>query len=198
MDGASFDRLSRIVHRLGHSATRRQTLRTLAGGGLAGLFTRLGTGDARAACARPGRPCSGGRECCQGFRCRNGRCRVRNDGGGGGGGCGGTTCRSGWTCCKISGFSQCIDPDYLHCCRSTICQKGADCCGAGCCSLGWKCCDNGRCCPDGWRCGKTGCHASRTAGISAESAESIPFAEPVKSDEQRWIEQGWMTPAGTE
>jgi hypothetical protein len=28
-----------------------------------------------------------------------------------------------------------------------------------------------------------------------ESAESIPFAEPVKSDEQRWIEQGWMTAA---
>jgi len=34
--------------------------------------------------------------------------------------------------------------------------------------------------------------------ISAESAKSVPFAEPVKSDEQRWIELGWMTAPGTE
>jgi hypothetical protein len=77
MDGASFDRLSRIVHRLRHQATRRQALRTLAVGGLAGLVTRLGTEDANAACTRPGRRCSGGRECCQGLTCRNGRCRAQ-------------------------------------------------------------------------------------------------------------------------
>jgi hypothetical protein len=233
MDGASFDRLSRTVHRLRHQATRRQALRTLAVGGLAGLVTRLGTEDANAACTERRRRCSrdgeccgypnrdivcdalpgacdrnGDRccgrsdascssqcDCCRGLTCSGGRCRAS---GGDGGDCGDTTCPRDRSCCNVSGFSQCIDLDYLHCCRSTICQKGADCCGAGCCSSGWKCCDNGRCCPDGWRCGKTACHASRTAGISAESAESIPFAEPVKSDEQRWIEQGWITAAETE
>jgi hypothetical protein len=197
MDGASFDQLSRIVHQLGHNATRRQALRTLAGGGLAGLFTRLGTGDAWAACARPGGRCSGGRKCCQGLTCRGGRCGLGNDGGGGGG-CGGTTCQRNWTCCTISGVSRCIDRNSLQCCRSAICQKGGDCCGSSCCSQGSKCCGDGRCCPDGWRCGNTACIASRTAGISAESAQNVPFAEPVKGDEQRWIERGWMTAGGTE
>ncbi len=199
MDGASLDRLSRIVHHLGHHATRRKALRSLAGGGLAGFLARLGTEDARGACTRLRRPCSRPGECCPGLTCRNGRCRVRNDGGGGGNGsCGGTTCPSGQSCCNVSGFSQCIDRDYLKCCRSSICSKGEDCCGVGsCCAKGWKCCGDGRCCPDGWRCGPTACHTSRAAGISAESAESIPFAEPVDSDEQSWIERGWMTSAGT-
>ena len=233
MDGASFDRLSRTVHRLRHHATRRQALRTLAAGGLAGLLTRLETDDAGAACTQRRRRCSRNGECCgypnrdvvcdalpracnrsgdrccgrsdasctshcdccKGLACGGGRCRVSSDGGGD---CGGTTCRSGWSCCTISGYSQCIDRDKLLCCRSSICEKGGDCCGDGCCSKGWKCCGDGRCCPKDWRCGRTACLASQTADISAESAESIPFAKPVKSDEQRWIELGWMTAAGTE
>jgi hypothetical protein len=193
MDGASFDRLSRIVHRLSHRTTRRQALRTLAVGGVAGLLTNLETDDAKAACTRFWGRCSRDGECCQRMRCRSGRCRPRNDGGGGGEGCGGTTCRSGWSCCRISGVSRCIDRDRLICCRSSICERGGDCCDSTCCSKGWKCCGDGRCCPDGWRCGRTACFASQTADISAESAKSVPFAEPVKSDERRWIELGWMT-----
>jgi hypothetical protein len=197
MDGASFDRLSRIVHRLRHHTTRREALRTLAVGGLAGLLTRLETEDARAACKRLWGHCSRDGECCQRLRCRGGRCLPRNGGGGDGENCGGRTCERDWSCCRISGVSRCIDRDQLRCCRSSICQKGGDCCGDGCCSKGWKCC-GGRCCPDGWRCGRIACIASRTADISAESAKSVPFAEPVKSDERRWIELGWMTAAGTE
>ncbi|MCC2662792.1 MAG: hypothetical protein K0S35_714, partial [Geminicoccaceae bacterium] len=58
-------------------------------------------------------------------------------------------------------------------------------------------------CPDGWTCGNTACFDSQNfdsqnADVSAESAESTPFAEPVKSDEQRWIERGWMTAPKTE
>ena len=198
MDGASFDRLSRIVYRLGHRTTRRQALRTLGVGGLAGLLTRLGTDDARAACTRFWGRCSRDRECCQRMRCRKGRCRPRNDGGGGGDVCGGKTCQSGLSCCTISGYSNCIDRDQLLCCRSSICQKGGDCCDDGCCSEGWKCCGDGHCCPKGWRCGKKACFDAQTADISAESIKSVPFAEPVKSDEGTWIKKGWMSTPGTE
>ena len=82
MDGASFDRLSRIVHRLSHRTTRRQALRALAVGGVAGLLTRLETDDARAGCKRYWHRCSRDGECCGRFQCRNGRCRPRNGGGG--------------------------------------------------------------------------------------------------------------------
>jgi hypothetical protein len=198
MDEASFDRLSRTVHRLRRHTTRREALRTLAVGGVAGLLTRLETDDARAACTRFWGRCSRDGQCCKRMRCRRGRCRPRNDGGGGGESCGGTTCRSGLSCCTVSGFDQCIDRDRLICCRSSICERGGDCCGSTCCSKGWKCCGDGRCCPKDWRCGNTACVASQTADVSAESAESIPFDEPVKSDEQRWIDLGWMTATGTE
>jgi hypothetical protein len=225
MDGASFDRLSRIVHRLRHHTTRRQALRTLAVGGVAGLLARLEAEDARAACtarrhrcsrdgeccgrdvvcdALPGAcdrsgdrccgrsdaTCSSKCDCCKGLTCSGGRCRTSSDGGGD---CGGTTCSDGLSCCTISGFHQCIDRDYLRCCGSIFCPRSGECCGDGCCSSDQKCCSNGRCCPKGWRCGKTACFTSLTADISAESAQSVPFAEPVKSDEQRWIELGWMT-----
>ena len=196
MDGASFDRLSRIVHRLSRHSTRRQALRTLAVGGVGGLLTRLETDDAKAACRRLWGRCSRDGECCRRLRCRSGRCLPRNDGGGGG--CGGTTCRGDSTCCTISGFSQCIDPDILRCCSSSICERGGDCCGNSCCSKGWKCCGDGRCCPKDWRCGRTACLAAQTADISAESAESIPFAEPEKGDERQWIERGWMTAPAAE
>ncbi|MCD6056961.1 MAG: hypothetical protein K0Q89_491 [Thermomicrobiales bacterium] len=203
MDGASFDRLSRTVHRLRHHTTRREALRIVAVGGLAGLLTRLEADDVAARCKRLGRRCKRSRECCKRLRCRRRRCRPRRDGGGGGDGCGGTTCRNDWSCCTISGTSRCIDRDYLICCGSSICERGGDCCGAGCCSKGWKCCGDGRCCPDGWTCGNTACFDSQNfdsqnADVSAESAESTPFAEPVKSDEQRWIERGWMTAPKTE
>jgi hypothetical protein len=198
MDGASFDRLTRTVHRLRHQATRRQALRILAVGGLAGLLTRLETDDAKAACTRLLRPCSRRGECCRGLTCRRGRCRPRNDGGGGGDDCGGKTCSRDLSCCNIKGFHQCIDRDYLRCCRSGICERDGDCCGDGCCSSGQKCCGDGRCCPKDWRCGRTACLASQTADISAESGKSIPFAEPVRGDEHRWIDLGWMTAPGTE
>ena len=232
MDGASFDRLSRIVHRLRHHATRRQALRTLAAGGLASLLTRLGRGEIGAACTQrrrrctrnrdccgypdrdvvcdalpsacdrsgdrccgqPDASCSGKCDCCQGLTCSGGRCRVGSDGDA----CGNTTCPSGQRCCSISGFPQCIDPDFLHCCQSAICSKGSDCCGKGCCSPDQKCCGKGRCCPKEWRCGTIACYTTQTAAIAGASAESIPFAEPVPSDEQHWIERGWMTVAGTE
>jgi hypothetical protein len=205
MDGASFDRLSRIVHRLSHQQTRREALRTLAVGGLAALLTRLETDDAKAACKWYWGRCSRDGECCRRLQCRNGRCFPRNGGGGGGGGgggdgrhCGGEQCRNDWSCCTISGTSRCIDRDHLICCRSSICERGGDCCDSTCCSKGWKCCGNGRCCPNGWHCGNTACFDSRTGDFSAESAESVPFAKPVKSDEQGWIKKGWMTAAGTE
>jgi hypothetical protein len=227
MDGASFDQLSRVVHRLRHHATRRQALRTLAVGGLAGLLTHLGTEEAGAACTQRRRQCSRNRDCCgypdgevvcdalpsscdrngdrccgqsnascsskcdccQGLTCSGGRCRLGNDGGA----CGNTTCPSGQNCCAISGFPQCIDPDFLHCCPSAICSKGWDCCGKSCCDPTQKCCGKGRCCPKGWRCGKIACYTSRSATIAEASAESIPFSEPVPGDEQHWIEQGWLT-----
>ena len=198
MDGASFDRLSRIVHRLSHQETRREALRTLAVGGLAALLTHLETDDAQAACKQLWRRCSRDGECCRRLRCRRGRCLPRYRSGGGDGECGGQTCEGDWSCCRISGVSRCIDRDRLICCRSSICERGGDCCDNSCCSKGWKCCGDGRCCPKDWRCGNTACLASQTADFSAESAESIPFAKPVKSDEQGWIKKGWMTTPGTD
>jgi hypothetical protein len=220
MDGASFDRLSRIVHRLGHHAPRRQALHALAVGGFAGLLTRLGTEDAGAACTARRHRCSHDRECCghsdgdvvcdapssacdrnghrccgrsgascltpcdccRGLLCGGGSCRASSDGGQD---CGGSPCPSGSTCCTVKGVQRCIDRDLFRCCRSGVCERGGECCGDGCCSSGDKCCGHGRCCPKNWRCGKTACLASRTADISAESAKSIPFTEPVKGDGQR-------------
>ena len=49
MDGASFDRLSLLVHRLGDRATRRHALRTLAVSGITAALTQLRTQGAAAA-----------------------------------------------------------------------------------------------------------------------------------------------------
>ena len=234
MDGEAFDRLSMVVHRLRDQATRREAVRTLAAGGIAGLLAGLAAKDASAACVSRRQRCARDRECCgnpdrnivcdplpsscdrsgerccgrhdarcssrcdccQGFTCSSsGRCQSSDDGGES---CGGAICERDWTCCRIGGVSRCIDPDNLRCCRSSICERGGDCCGSSCCSSGWKCCGDGHCCPKDWRCGRTGCDAPRTAGISAESAETVPFADPVKGDERKWIEKGWMTAARTE
>lgn len=176
MDGAAFDRLSVVVHRLRDAATRRQALRMLAAGGIAGLLAHFGAGAAGAACVERRRSCSRDRDCCgsqdgdvvcdqlPGASDRNGdRCCGRND----------ARCASPCDCC--AGFTC----DAGGRCRSgsesggqcglTVCQPGWRCCqfdvSAGCydpdylhcctkglCSNGWDCCGSAQCCSSGWKC----------------------------------------------
>lgn len=77
MDDRRFDALSRAIS---HSASRRATLRLLAGGALISLLARL-TPDATAAqeataCRPLGKKCQKGDKCCGGGRCKGGRCKC--------------------------------------------------------------------------------------------------------------------------
>jgi hypothetical protein len=211
MDGASFDRLSVIVHRLRDQSTRRGALRLLLGGSLATAGTLVGAEtEAKKKkkhknCRGYGGRCNGNKNCCNG-RCINGFCFPRGGGGGGGGGknCGGQRCPNGWRCCRQSGIDICVPNNYPTCCNGNGYNDGYRCCGGNggacpsgwrccggfnqCCQPGWKCCGNGRCCPDGWYCGDIACYANQDAEASVESTSSVPFADPTTIDDGDWID----------
>ena len=110
MDGASFDRLSRVVYHLRYPATRRRALRTLAIGGVAGLLARFGTEEARAACTERRRRCSRNGECC-GYPDRNVVCDALP----------GACDRSGDRCC---GRTDASCSSKCDCCRGLSCLGG--------------------------------------------------------------------------
>ena len=81
MDAGKFEELSR---RLGTAASRRATLRVLAGAVAAPVLARWGAEEAAAglpivSCKPPGKKCDTNRKCCSG-RCRRGHCGCSKKG----------------------------------------------------------------------------------------------------------------------
>jgi len=73
MDPHPFDDLTRA---LATTASRRQFLKTLAGGAAGGLLAFLSIGEAAAdPCKRNGKPCKKHSQCCSG-NCANGTCAA--------------------------------------------------------------------------------------------------------------------------
>ena len=209
MDGESFDRLSVVVHRLHNKATRRRALGLLLTGSVGAVSGMLADdADARDRCRSLGGRCSSNRDCCS-STCRHGRCWY--DGSGDGGRrtrCGGRRCQSGWRCCRSNGVSVCVPRNYPVCCGNQSFVDGYTCCGGSggacsggiesctgefgvCCPQGWKHCRSGffkgRCIPKDWSCNDLS-HSSNADGISAESAESVPTADPVAIPDDAWID----------
>ena len=212
MDGESFDRLSVVVHRLRDKATRRGALGLLLGGSVAAASGLLAD-DADAKknnknkkngnCRGYGATCRSNKDCCY-SKCRSGRCWY--DGGGGNGQhCGGKNCPSGWGCCNTSGISVCVPNNYPTCCGNQSFANGYSCCGGYggaclggidsctgqfgvCCQPGWKHCNNGytsTCIPHDWDCNM---FFNQVAGVTTESAQPIPTADPVAIAAEDWIE----------
>ena len=68
------DRFENLTRALATATTRRQALKTLAGGAAGGLLALLGMGEASAAgCQKTGKKCKAHKECCSG-NCVNGVC----------------------------------------------------------------------------------------------------------------------------
>jgi hypothetical protein len=213
MDGASFDRLSRVVLGLRDRASRRGALRLVLGGSLAAAAGLLAEdADARRRnrnrnCRGYGGFCNGPRDCCSGS-CINNRCFPgRGRGRHGRRHCGGRYCAAGWGCCNYNGVSVCVPNNYPTCCGGSnsyaggyyccgggggACPAGWDCCGGfnQCCGPNQQCCGNGRCCPVGWYCGDIACHAFQESDVAAQgvkSAESVPFSAPVTVNSSDWV-----------
>src|SRR5215213_403927 len=199
MDGASFDRLSRVVHRLRHPGTRRQAVRTLAVGGLAGLLARFGSEDAGAACTQRRQRCSRNGDCC-GYPSRDIVCdHLPNSCDRSGDRCcgwSGASCSSKCDCCRgltckggrcrtsgggggdcggktcPSGQTCCIVSGFPQCIDPHILQ----CCKSAICSKGSDCCGVGSCCSSGWkccgggRCCPDGWHCGKTACYASQAA----------------------------
>lgn len=72
MDGTRFD--DWITKLTTGGGTRRLAVRLLAGGVLGGVLARLGVEDAAAGCVRLGKTCERRDRCCDGGRCKGGRC----------------------------------------------------------------------------------------------------------------------------
>lgn len=140
MDGSRFDGITRA---LAIGATRRRTIRGVAGVAVAGLLAHLGREEAAAACVKPGeKGCKGrrNRKCCDGSRCQGGSNRKE-------GRCVGPLgCRAGQQYCSsnsvscpssgdpncfcatdVQGTLRCVDPISSTC--STCTTNAA--CGTG-------------------------------------------------------------------
>jgi hypothetical protein len=115
MDDHRFDALTRA---LSGTTPRRQALRLLGGGALAGLLTRLGANDAAAGCGKVGDKCERSGDCCTGARCKNGRCR----------------CKRGWLDCDGDGRCEDHRSDEAACGScTTVCSGSTDLCCRGTC-----------------------------------------------------------------
>jgi hypothetical protein len=192
MDGASFDRLSVVVHRLRDQATRRGALRLLVGGSIAAVIgPEIDDTEAHKRhrhkkrhknCKGFGGRCNGNGGCCNG-RCINGFCFPGNGGGGGGGG-GNGCCRgfpNDYQCCRFNGVDICVHRNDFRC-NGNICGFGRQ-CGLTCCQQDYQCCDSGRglCCPDfsGWHCGDIACEFHQDADATGAPQDTMPFTEGV-------------------
>ena len=166
MTGQVFDEIAR---RLSHGMGRREAL-ALIGGALAAMLVDRES-VAYAACKRVGQNCDRNGDCCDGARCRQGRCECkasydeceekcyilaedeRHCGG-----CG-NACAASDICCD----GACADPgtDDAHCgACNTACAAGQSCCAGACadldsdrrhcgacgvrCDVGWTC-EDGTC-----------------------------------------------------
>ena len=138
MDHDRFDDLTRA---LATTTTRRQFLKTLAGGVAGGLLAFLGVGEAAANdndnddCKRNGKKCKKNKQCCSG-NCQDGRCaaacspgQVRLSNGTCvtpcGGGCDATHCACGICYClrNLCGAGE----TATTCSSDTDCPRGQFC-----------------------------------------------------------------------
>ena len=92
--------------------------------------------------------------------------------------CGNQSFVKGYTCCGGSGGA---------------CRGGVDSCTGQigvCCQPGWKHCNSGffkgQCIPKDWSCNDLS-HSSKADGISADSTEPVPTAEPEVIPDGDWI-----------
>jgi hypothetical protein len=150
---------------LARSTSRRDALKTLAGGTVGGLLALLGVGEAAAAdCKRNGKACKKNSHCCSG-NCASGTCAP--------------LCPSPPAC-----TNTCPCPSGQTCVNGTCCNN-ANVCGSVCCAACSTCqdgscvssCDSGKVCLsngtcatpcasangfcDGNRCGCGGCLCDR-------------------------------------
>lgn len=216
MDGKSFDRLSVVLHRLHKQGTRRGALGLILGGSLAAVNGLL-AGDADAKkkngrhknkkkrhCRSHGGWCDSHGDCCDG-NCWGGRCWSR---GRHGLRCGGQHCAADWGCCTSSGVSACVPFNVPTCCGNYGFASGYTCCGGYggaclggleactgqfgiCCQPGWKHCHNSftsTCIPNTWDCDRFFSQSSQSAGLTVESAEPIPTADPIEVPVTDWVE----------
>lgn len=98
------DRFDAIAKGLARASTRRAGVKLAAGGALAALLARLGIEGATAACVAAGKGCDKGERCCDGARCKGGKC----------------TCNAGLKDCGQDCRECCTDGD----CRSRNCRGG--------------------------------------------------------------------------
>jgi len=156
-------------------------------------------------CRGYGGSCWSNKDCCY-SDCRNGRCWYGD--GGGNNQCGGRTCDADWGCCTSNGISVCVPHTFPTCCGNYGFANGYTCCGGYggaclggldtctgqfglCCQPGWKHCQNSfssTCIPNSWDCNQFFYQSSQNAGISTESADPIPTADPVAVPAEDWIE----------
>ena len=133
MDDYRFDEFTRTL--AGLRKPRRTALRLLAGALLGGRLALAG-GTAEARCVPLGKPCGGGRRCCEGFVCRNETCR----------------CRPGQTPCGRDCVDTESDPNNCGECGA-VCPEGKLCVGGVCCRpsqvCGRRCCARNHVCVDG-------------------------------------------------
>ena len=171
MDG---DRFDAIVRTLGRAASRRGSLKLLAGGALGAVAARLGVGEAAAACVAAGKQCGKGDKCCAGSKCKGGTCKCRaglKD-------CGkvckacctGDDCAIGQACAR--GRCACTAASCPNgCCEGDVCKDGD---ATGACGTG-----GGRCtvCPEPTE-GTATCRADGTCG------QTCPDARPCRCQDR--------------
>ena len=122
MDGRRFDELARRWAEGGGS--RRALARLMVGGGVAAGVARLGLDEAAARCIAPRNRCEAGDTCCDGARCRRGRCK----------------CPGGLKACGRECVDTSRDPDHCNGCFNS-CPDGP--CEFGrCCQRLRKTCDS--------------------------------------------------------
>jgi hypothetical protein len=123
MDGERFDAITRQL--VGGNASRRATLRLLAGGALGSVAGLFGFRGAGAACRLVDQSCDAERRCCKGARCANGRCECKEN--------------RGWFACRGT-KTRCVNTNTSE-------QFCGGCTDAACGTL--EVCVGGRCAPTG-------------------------------------------------
>jgi hypothetical protein len=131
MDQGQFDRWTRLLA----GTSRRDAMRLLVAGLASGSLGVAATRGALAqvsseACGKQGDRCKTSSDCCNDFRCKNDKCRAKNDDGD----CGkeGDRCRSSSDCCSKFRCQndKCRSKDSDNSCgkQGDRCKSNSDCC----------------------------------------------------------------------
>lgn len=184
MDSRRFDAIARA---LAGTASRRLSLKLLAGGALGAVLVRLGVEVATAACVPAGKKCGRGDRCCAGATCKGGACKCDRglrecgkvckeccaDGD-----CPGRVCRNG-TCRDRSACAVDSDCQSGHCCNGSCVDGQTDSanCGTSCidCGIGGECRNGGCCRADARACSvDTECCSGVCRGFRVKTCQCRP------------------------